>query len=57
MDELKYFKEKTGWKVVDRDGNSASGLTKGMARSAYFLRYKLEDPSQKNYVDMKRYTK
>lgn len=57
MDELKYFKEKTGWKVVDRDGNSASGLTKGMARSAYFLRYKLEDPSQKNYVDMKRYIK
>ena len=55
MEELRYFKEKTGWKVIDRDGNSASGLTKDMARNTYFLRYKLEDPARKNYIDMRKF--
>lgn len=40
MEELVYVKNKKGWICKDRQGRSATGLTKEIARNQYWLKYK-----------------
>ena len=48
LDELTYHKKSNGLYIVtDRQGRSATGITKEMAENQYYLLYRMKKPSVK----------